>query len=459
MPTRLATSKPALPRLIGLLALAGYAALAGCAGPPAPGAGPDVAALTSKAEHGDAVAANQLGFLYAIGQKVPQDFSQAKKWYELAAAHGNATAEFNLGFAYERGQGTPVNFAEALRWYQTAADHDNPAGKMALGAMYLSGHGVPQDDAEALRWYRAAAVQGWGPAQWMMAVLYNDGGHGVEPDDGLVYEWASLAAVRLVPPLVPLATKLRDQAATNLPPAVLTKAQAATTAWQPGNDLVSPFPADGGPRPMRSRGQGSGFVAGKKGEVATDFHVVRNCKEVRLKDSAGQFNVVGRVIAQDKDADLAVVSAGGFGGHLKLRGDGAALGESVVTYGFPLGQVLSGSGNLTTGSVSSVTGMQNSAKTFQISAPIQPGSSGGPVVDQSGAVIGLAVAKLNAMAVAAALGDVSQNVNFATHVSLLRALMDRSGVAYDEAGPAHPRTNTELAEELQKATVKIECWR
>jgi S1-C subfamily serine protease len=207
------------------------------------------------------------------------------------------------------------------------------------------------------------------------------------------------------------------------------------------------------------RSQGSGFVIGKKGEIATDFHVVRRCAELRVKSASGQFNVLTHVIAEDQPDDLAMLADGGFGSRLKLRSTGAQLGENLVTYGFPLGQVLSGTGNLTTGSVSSTTGLQGSDKTFQFSAPGQPGNSGGPVVDQSGAVIGIFVSKLNALAIAAAIGDISQNVNFATNAGLLRALMEKNGIGYELSGPPHPRSNTELADELQKATVKIECWR
>jgi S1-C subfamily serine protease len=134
-------------------------------------------------------------------------------------------------------------------------------------------------------------------------------------------------------------------------------------------------------------------------------------------------------------------------------------GESIVTYGFPLGQVLSQGGNLTDGSVSSTSGIQGNDNAFQISAPVQPGSSGGPVVDQTGAVVGIVVNKLNALAVAAATGDIAQNVNFATQARLLKALMDSKGVAYDPAGGSATRSNTELADLLQKATVKVECWR
>jgi len=106
-------------------------------------------------------------------------------------------------------------------------------------------------------------------------------------------------------------SKIRDNLAKNLPGDVLATAQAATTQWKPGSDLISPFPANGAPRPARVRGQGSGFVIGKGGEIATDYHVVPNCREIRVKDSAGRFNVVTRVIASDKTADLALLAGGG----------------------------------------------------------------------------------------------------------------------------------------------------
>ena len=97
--------------------------------------------------------------------------------------------------------------------------------------------------------------------------------------------------------------------------------------------------------------------------------------------------------------------------------------------------------------------------TFQITAPVQAGSSGGPVVDDSGNVLGIVESKLNALAVAAAIGDVAQNINFATKGSLIRALLDSRSVAYETERAGHQRSNVELAELLKKATVKVECWR
>jgi hypothetical protein len=96
---------------------------------------------------------------------------------------------------------------------------------------------------------------------------------------------------------------------------------------------------------------------------------------------------------------------------------------------------------------------------FQITAPIQAGSSGGPVVDETGAAVGLVAAKLNALAVAASTGDLAQNVNFAWQMQPLKALLEREGIVFDKAAKGSGRSMGELADLLQKGTVKIECWR
>ncbi|MDB5397364.1 MAG: putative sel1-like repeat protein, partial [Rhodospirillales bacterium] len=255
------------------------------------------------------------------------------------------------------------------------------------------------------------------------------------------------------------AKAMRDTAAKGLSPAELTAAQAATAAWKQGTDLVSLLPAGIEPRAPRLRGSASGFVVGKDGEIATDFHVVPNCREIRLIDSAGKSNAMTRVLGEDRADDLAILAGGGFGTRLKIRSNRAELGENITSYGFPLVSMLSGTGNLTTGSVSGTTGMMGAVKAFQISAPVQTGSSGGPVVDASGAVVGIVAAKLNALGIAAATGDLAQNVNFAWRIDLLRALMDRNGIAYEQSGKGQRRSAVALAGLLQKATVKIECWR
>jgi uncharacterized protein len=443
--------------LLGATSLA--LALAGCASHGANGPVPaDAAGLQLLAERGNPTAANNLGVMYANGNKVPQDFAEAKKWFLFASEHGNPAGEFNLGFAYEHGQGTPVDLPEAVKWYHSAADHNVAVAKLQLATMYRVGKGVPHDDVEAVRLLRSAALQGLPMAQVLLGSYYIDG-IGVQSDDSLGYQWASIGASKLTGPIGAVANKIRDNAAQGLSPAELPQAQAAAGAWKPGTDPVSLFAPGSPPRAARLRGSGSGFIVGKGGEIATDFHVVPNCTEIKLIDPAGKHHASGHIVADDRANDLAIVSGGDFGTRLKIRKIPAELGENITSYGFPLGPVLASSGNLTSGTVSATTGIQGNAKSFQITAPEQPGNSGGPVVDESGAVIGIVASKLNALMVAAATGDISQNVNFAWHIGLLQTLMDQKGISYELGSKGPAKSGVDLAALLQKGTVKIECWR
>ena len=178
--------------------------------------------------------------LYANGMKVPQDFAEARKWFEFAGGHGNPAGEFNLGIAYQKGQGTTVDQQEALKWFHQAADHNYAPAKLQLALLYIAGTGVPRDVVELVRLTKSAAVQGLPLAQLFLAGLYLDG-NGLPTDDGLAYQWASLASSKLVGPPGMMANFMRDNAAKGLSLAELSTAQTAAAAWKPGAELVSLF--------------------------------------------------------------------------------------------------------------------------------------------------------------------------------------------------------------------------
>ncbi|MDR3262633.1 MAG: hypothetical protein LBT78_12495 [Tannerella sp.] len=116
--------------------------------------------LRASAEQGNAKAQNNLGFLYEVGQGVPQDDGEAVKWYRKAAEQGHAKAQYNLANHYSRGLGVPQNDAEAVKWYLEAANKGVLNAMNNLGAMYAIGRGVEKNEAEAVKWYRIAAGQG-----------------------------------------------------------------------------------------------------------------------------------------------------------------------------------------------------------------------------------------------------------------------------------------------------------
>src|SRR6266478_224338 len=96
----------------------------------------------------------------------------------------------------------------------------------------------------------------------------------------------------------------------------------------------------------------------------------------------------------------------------RLRGGrGPRVGESVVAVGFPLTGLLSSDPIVTTGIISALSGLRNDRRRIQITAPVQPGNSGGPLLGENGSVVGVVVGKLDALKMVKVTGDIPQNVN------------------------------------------------
>jgi hypothetical protein len=133
------------------------------------------------------------------------------------------------------------------------------------------------------------------------------------------------------------------------------------------------------------------------------------------------------------------------------------LGESVVSFGFPLSGALSKEGNLTTGNVSALAGLRDDPAYLQMTAPVQPGNSGGPLLDAAAHVIGVVTAKLDAVAIAKRTGDIPQNVNFAVKAEVLRRMLRGNGVPFDEEASDRTLAAADIAEIARGFTVQVEC--
>lgn len=218
-----------------------------------------------------------------------------------------------------------------------------------------------------------------------------------------------------------------------------------------GNDEVGPGESD----VVQS---GSGFLVSADGEVLTNFHVIEGCETVRAQHG-GQLRAA-EVAATDEDNDLALLTLSGVRGADIVRfrrGRGIRSGDDVVGLGFPLRGLLADQANGTVGIVSATAGLQDDNRFLQITAPVQPGNSGGPLFDRSGNVVGVIVAKLDALQVAELTGDIPQNVNFAIKAGVARAFLAAQGVDYETA-PAEARfDNADIAERGRTATVAVEC--
>jgi len=134
------------------------------------------------------------------------------------------------------------------------------------------------------------------------------------------------------------------------------------------------------------------------------------------------------------------------------------LGEGVEAFGYPLTDALAKSGNFTLGNVSALVGIGDDSRYLQISAPVQPGNSGGPLLDQFGHLVGIVTAKLNAfMLMVATNGDIPQNVNFAIKSSIVTSFLDANGAAYATGTAAQPMQPADLADQAKAMSVFVEC--
>jgi hypothetical protein len=140
-------------------------------------------------------------------------------------------------------------------------------------------------------------------------------------------------------------------------------------------------------------------------------------------------------------------------------GQQVKLGEEIIVLGFPLRGVLSSPPTVTTGIVSSLAGLRDDRTRLQISAPVQPGNSGGPVLDRFGNVVGVVVGKLNALKAMQVTGDIPQNVNFAVHSSIVTSILDSYSISYKLKASSEERPIAEIVARSLSAVVAIECSR
>lgn len=202
---------------------------------------------------------------------------------------------------------------------------------------------------------------------------------------------------------------------------------------------------------------GSAFFISLDGYLLTNAHVVDGCTDVRLK---GEGRSV-RVIQRDMTNDLALLKSE-FRPQTAARfrsGRTVRSGDVAIVVGFPLSGLLATEANVTVGGVSALAGLGDDFRFLQITAPVQPGNSGGPLLDISGNVIGVVTSKLNALSIARITGDVPQNINFAVNGSVARLFLDGVGIAYVASPSEEKLEPAEVGERAKRFTVMVECLR
>ena len=130
-----------------------------------------------------------------------------------------------------------------------------------------------------------------------------------------------------------------------------------------------------------------------------------------------------------------------------------------MVVGFPLHGLLASEANVTTETVSALAGIGNDTRFLQITASVQSGNSGGPLLDGGGHIVGLIVSKLNALHIAKATGDIPQNINFAIKDTVAKSFLDSQSVEYETGASSKSLASADIGTAAKKFTLLLECLR
>ena len=441
------------------------------------------------ANQGDAQAQNIIGQMYSEGDGVEKSDARAAKWYKKAVDQGDAQGAVNLGFLYFNGTGVPQSHKEAFQLFQKASDGGNVLATQLVGTMYVNGQGVkknytlankylkkaadqgdcnsmimlgddfrmglgvPVNYKTAYNWYMKAAMQGDSAGQGKVGMMY-DMGYGVIKDQIEALAWYYLACRNNDQRLDGM-LNYRDTQEAKLGSA------AALAAQQRSKEIEASLQAKPVAPNQRSQSagivgcSGSGVVILPDGLILTANHVVAGANQIMVQTPSGKFPA--KVVHVDASNDLALIKCeGNFKASPIAPSKDVQLGQSVFTIGFPNIDLQGYSPKLTKGEISSMNGVQDDPREWQISAPVQPGNSGGPLFDDKGNVIGIVLAKLNAVKTVKYTGDVPENVGYAIKSSYIFPLLDQFASSLPAQNNKSAQT-VDLVHKVADSVVLILC--
>ena len=201
---------------------------------------------------------------------------------------------------------------------------------------------------------------------------------------------------------------------------------------------------------------GSGFYVSDEGHIITNNHVIDGCTDMKVHSKGLTLETIQ--IATDAPNDLALLKVSEVPSYaFALSTTSPYSLQDIIVAGFPFGDRVSSTLKFTQGIVSSIAGIGNNYSEIQIDAALQPGNSGGPIMDEYGNIIAVAVAKLDVKTIIKDYGVVPENTNFGVKASAVRNLMEGNGVKF-KAPNTEVISKQDLSRNATEGTVYLTCW-
>ena len=471
--------------------------------------------LLQAANQGDIYATREVGDSYYDGTGVKRDFKKALEWYQKASGMGNGEATTSIASMYENGDVPSNGFDDVLKTYTLAAEQGYPRGQDALATIYYEGVHVPKDYSKALFWFNKAAEQKLPSSQNKLGVLFEHG-HGVKKDIeksiywykkaadndnieallnlftiyaygevvkknwDIAYDYAYRAAMLGSPEGQYYVARMWEE--EDIDEAIYWYEESALNDYYKSQMTLGEiyFFGDYGitidyekssywfreaaynserktfeSGELQVIGTGTGFFVSPN-HIVTNSHVIDSCDAVAVKNLRYESEV--EILDVDQNSDLAILVTGNpISDTLFLRhGSPVRTGEGSIVIGYPFASTLGSGSKLTVGNISALTGFQNNIAHMQLTSPVQPGNSGGPLLDEGGNVIGVVVSRLEKSD--EITGDrPAQNVNFAIKVDLLKMFLDFNMISYSERKTTSLLSPNQIFQDSMDGTVQVHC--
>lgn len=331
-------------------------------------------------------------------------FSDAFSIWEKLASKGDMNAQLNLGIMYDTGQGVAADPVKAFTWYLAAAEKGSPDAQYTLGLMFNAGRGVTSDVGQAAHWFYQAALHNLPMAQYELGSLYANGldtnqvtlspagqpfiSSGSSSIDGveLAVRWYFTSGVSYL-------AQGNSKDAWRAIKAIDTVAKKHPLKQDLQEKMHCDMAENNPASPVKSYAGGSigtGWPIAT-GYVVTNSHVVKGSTNVLLISESGQ-ELQAWIVLRDEAHDIALLEVRDIAKlppAIPLSGAQADLGASVFTVGYPRIDMLGDTPKHSQGAISQLHGLQDDPFSYQTTVPIQPGNSGGPLINMRGEAVGV----------------------------------------------------------------------